>query len=123
MIGAPALESLRDEELAAMPGRVGWRAVAPDRLPWVGALPDPAACAQAVAGRHRIDAPPHVPRLRDAEGGLYAIGAFGSRGIGWAALCGELLASWITGAPCPAEADLRDALDPARGWLRARRQA
>jgi len=122
LVGLPELAALDDESVAAMPGRVAWRAVAPDRLPWVGALPDLAACARALDGRHRIDAPRLVPRLRDAQGGLYAIGAFGSRGIGWAALCGELLASWVSGSPCPLEADLRDALDPARGWLRARRR-
>lgn len=123
MIGAPGLDSVDDDGIAAMPARVGWRAVAPDRLPWVGALPDAETCAQATAEHRRTDAPRLVPRLRDRNGGLYVIGAFGSRGIGWAALCGELLASWITGSPCPVEADLRDALDPARVGLRARRRA
>jgi len=61
-----------------------------------------------------------LPRLRDADGGLYVFAGLGSRGIAWAALGGELLASWISGAPCPLEADLRDALDPARYALRLR---
>jgi len=121
LIGAPDIASQDDATLAAMPGRVAWRAVAPDRLPWVGALPDLAACQRAIDAGQRIDAPRFVPRLRDADGGLYVIGAFASRGIGWAALCSELLASWVSGAPSPIEADLRDALDPARGWLRSRR--
>lgn len=106
------------EALSLMPlddvaGRVGWRAVTPDRLPWVGALPDPAACtASSRADRVRL-----LPRQRDAQGGLHVLGGLGSRGITWAALCGELLASWVSGSPCPVEADLRDALDPARGWI------
>jgi tRNA 5-methylaminomethyl-2-thiouridine biosynthesis bifunctional protein len=98
----------------AWQGRVGWRAVTPDRLPLIGALVDATACAAAT----RADQPRFAPRLRDAAGGIYLFSGLGSRGIGWAALGGELLASWITGAPSPVEADLRDALDPARYALR-----
>lgn len=110
----------RDEPAwAGLPwqGRVGWRAVTPDRLPLIGALPDHAA----LAGASRADHPRHVPRLRDAHGGLYVFTGLGARGIAWAALGGQLLASWMSGAPCPLEADLRDALDPARQLLRAAR--
>ncbi len=115
LLATPAIEALAT---GALKGRVGWRAVTPDRLPLVGALPDLAACATA---RHD-DRLRRLPRLRDADGGLYVIAGLGSRGITWAALCGELLASWVTGVPCPVEADLRDALDPARAWLAARRR-
>ncbi len=117
LLGAPAIEALSTN---ALQGRVGWRAVTPDRLPLVGALPDLAACATAKpADRLR-----RLPRLRDADGGLYAISGLGSRGITWAALCGELLAAWVAGTPCPVEADLRDVLDPARaGWSARRRVA
>ena len=108
-----------DPAWAGLPwqGRVGWRAVTPDRLPLIGALPDLAALAAA----RRADKPRHVPRLRDAAGGLYVCSGLGARGIGWAVLGARLLASWISGAPCPLEADLRDALDPARQLLRAKR--
>ncbi|WP_428424147.1 FAD-dependent 5-carboxymethylaminomethyl-2-thiouridine(34) oxidoreductase MnmC [Methylibium sp.] len=101
---------------AALPwqGRVGWRAVTNDRLPLIGAVPDADALAQA----SRADQPRFVPRQRDAQGGLYVFTGLGSRGITWAALGGQLLASWISGTPCPLEADLRDALDPARYTLR-----
>lgn len=103
---------------AALAARVGWRAVTPDRLPLVGALPDLAAFADAPrADRVRL-----VPRQRDAGGGLYVLSGLGSRGITWAALCAEVLASWITGAPCPVEADLRDAIDPARALVARRRR-
>ncbi|WP_295644828.1 FAD-dependent 5-carboxymethylaminomethyl-2-thiouridine(34) oxidoreductase MnmC [uncultured Methylibium sp.] len=115
LLAAPAIEALPTDTLQ---GRVGWRAVTPDRLPLVGALPDLAACTTA---RHD-DRLRRLPRLRDADGGLYVIAALGSRGVTWAALCGELLASWVAGTPCPVEADLRDTLDPARAWLAARRR-
>lgn len=102
---------------AALPwqGRVGWRAVTPDRLPLIGAAVDVAALAR---GTSRADQPRFVPRLRDGAGGLYLFTGLGSRGIAWAALGGQVLAAWISGAPCPVEADLRDALDPARLALR-----
>ena len=108
-----------DPTWAASPwqARVGWRAVTPDRLPLIGALPDLAALADAT----RADPPRHVPRLRDAQGGLYVYTGLGARGIGWAVLGAHLLAAWMTGAPCPLEAELRDALDPARQLLRRRR--
>lgn len=103
---------------ASLRGRVGWRLVAPDRLPLVGAVPDLAATASMA----RLDQPRFVPRLADAMGGLYVLAALGSRGITTAALAADVLASWITGAPCPVSADLRDALDPARFVVRERRR-
>lgn len=103
----------------ALGGRVGWRAVTPDRLPLIGALPD----LEGLAALRRRDQPRLVPRLRDAQGGLYVFTGLGSRGITWAALGARVLASWVTGAPCPVESDLRDALDPARAALRSPRSA
>jgi len=85
----------------SLDGGVGFRAVAPDRMPVVGALP-------AVEGM-----PP----------GLHAIGAFASRGLVWSALMGEVLASCIEGEPPPIETDLVEAIDPARFLRRARRRA
>lgn len=103
-------------------GRVGWRAVTPDRLPLIGAVVDAAAIlgGPSTAGSRppRADRPRFVPRLRGLDSGLYVFTGLGSRGIGWAALGGQLLASWITGSPSPLEADLREALDPARFALR-----
>jgi len=40
-----------------------------------------------------------------------------SRGLTWAALAGDTLASLIEGEPPPLEADLLDAIDPARFLL------
>lgn len=104
--------------LPGLTGRVGWRAVTPDRLPLVGPVLDAAALAALKAtGRHRLDAPRHRPRLVGADHGLYLCTGLGSRGITSAALAGQLVAAWISGAPCPVDADLREALDPARQVL------
>ncbi len=99
---------------AALDGRVGWRLQSADRLPLIGAVP----VAEPAAGWRRLDQPRFVPR----QPGLYLFTALGSRGITQAALGGELLASWLTGAPMPAPTSLLDALDPARFIARGQRR-
>jgi tRNA 5-methylaminomethyl-2-thiouridine biosynthesis bifunctional protein len=104
MLGQPDL-------LHAQPlrGRVGFRSVAPDRLPLVGAMP--------VA-----DTDARIERLRDVprQPGLYALLGYASRGLIWAPLAAELLAAQLDGEPLPLEAALLDALDPGRFLRRAR---
>jgi tRNA 5-methylaminomethyl-2-thiouridine biosynthesis bifunctional protein len=97
---------------APLAGRVGFRSVAPDRLPLVGALPDPAF-------------PLGAERLRDMgrQPGLYCLLGYASRGLTWAPLAAELLAASLEQAPLPLEASLAEALDPGRFLLRARRGA
>jgi len=101
---APALA------LADLQGRVAWRCVAADRLPLIGAVPDPHA---APTGRLQ-----HLPRLP----GLHVLTALGSRGIAGAVMGGQVLAALISGAPVPLEADLIDAIDPGRFAMRAARR-
>ena len=105
---------------AQLAGRVGWRATTPDRLPLVGALPWHAD-RLATLPHLRREQVRMLPRERSASGGLYVLSGLGSRGITWAALAGELLAHWVTGAACPVEAELRDAMDPARFLARRHR--
>jgi tRNA 5-methylaminomethyl-2-thiouridine biosynthesis bifunctional protein len=102
-------------------GRTGWRAVSPDRLPMVGALPWSDDRLAAQPDLPRLDQVRMVPRERQADGGLYIATGLGSRGITWTALIGQLVAHWVTGSPCPIEVDLRDAMDPGRFQVRARR--
>lgn len=83
---------------AQLEGRVAFRATVRDRLPLVGAL-------------------------GDARGpGLHGALAYGSRGLIWSGLAGELLASMLEGEPLPLERKLVAALDPARFALRAARR-
>ncbi|MBE2242610.1 MAG: bifunctional tRNA (5-methylaminomethyl-2-thiouridine)(34)-methyltransferase MnmD/FAD-dependent 5-carboxymethylaminomethyl-2-thiouridine(34) oxidoreductase MnmC [Burkholderiaceae bacterium] len=98
-------------------GRVGWRCVAPDRLPLIGGVAEVAAVQPGT----RIDQPRFVPR----QPGLHLFTALASRGIPSAALGARTLASLISGAPCPLEASLLDAVDAARFVSRGlrRRQA
>jgi len=76
---------------APVDGRVAFRAVTPDRLPVVGKLAD----------------------------GVHAAFAYGSRGLIWAALAAELIASEIEGEPLPIEGALVRAMEPQRFRRRA----
>ena len=95
---------------APLSGRVGFRSVAPDRLPLVGALPDP----NFALGAERLRELPRQP-------GLHALLGYASRGLTWAPLAAELLAASLEGEPLPLETALVDALDPGRFQLRGRR--
>ncbi len=94
-------------------GRTAFRLNTWDKLPLVGPWPD-------IHGSlaHRTDQARMWPRLE----GLYVMAGLGGRGLTWAPLMSELLAAWITGEPWPLEADLVDAVDPARWPVRTARQ-
>jgi tRNA 5-methylaminomethyl-2-thiouridine biosynthesis bifunctional protein len=94
-------------------GRAGFRAMTPDRLPLIGAVPQvPLALRREARLREVLRMP-----------GLYALLGLGSRGLLWAPLAAELLAAQLNNEPPPLEGDLLDALDPARFLLRAHRRA
>ncbi|MFJ3048416.1 FAD-dependent 5-carboxymethylaminomethyl-2-thiouridine(34) oxidoreductase MnmC [Herbaspirillum chlorophenolicum] len=97
--------AMPDAETVELQGRVGFRCIAPDRLPLVGALPDMDA-AVALAPT-RLDA---VPR----HTGLYGLLGYASRGLIWAPVMAELLAAMLEREPLPLPRDLLAALDPAR---------
>ena len=102
---------------AKLDGAVGFRCAAPDHLPLVGAMPDVDAArlrGNALSGARLTDLPRRI--------GLYCASGYASRGLVWAALAGELLASMIEGEPLPIEGDLADALDPGRFVLKQARR-
>jgi tRNA 5-methylaminomethyl-2-thiouridine biosynthesis bifunctional protein len=72
--------------------RVAFRSVTPDRLPVAGEI----------------------------SPGVYGAFAYGSRGLIWAALAAEVIASRLEGEPLPLEGKLADAMDPLRFSRRAR---
>ncbi|SDF88264.1 bifunctional tRNA (5-methylaminomethyl-2-thiouridine)(34)-methyltransferase MnmD/FAD-dependent 5-carboxymethylaminomethyl-2-thiouridine(34) oxidoreductase MnmC [Paraburkholderia phenazinium] len=114
----PTLGSvLEAQDPASLAGRVAFRCVTSDRLPMIGALADEAAAiddSERLRGAWPLD----LPR----SSGLYGAFAYGSRGLVWASLGAELIASQIEGEPWPIERDLAEDLDPARFLLRALRQ-
>lgn len=108
----------------AVQGRVGWRERSPDRLPVIGAAVDAAmAGMEAMAALEGSRTPPAATGRVARIPGLFVLGAMAGRGFTWGPLAGEVLASWVDGSPWPLEADLLDALDPARFWLRQARRA
>jgi tRNA 5-methylaminomethyl-2-thiouridine biosynthesis bifunctional protein len=109
--------SLEAQRAATLPGRVAFRCVTSDRLPMIGALADEATALRE-SERLRGAWPLDLPRAS----GLYGAFAYGSRGLVWAGLGAELIASQIEGEPWPIERDLAEDLDPARFLLRALRQ-
>lgn len=64
----------------AATGWAGWRAATRDHLPVIGAVPD--------------------------RPGLWLACAYGSRGLSWSALAGELIGAWMDGEPVPIEREL-----------------
>ncbi len=94
--------------------RVGWRERVADRLPVIGAAVALPLAADAGA----------LARQVSRVSGVFVLGAMAGRGFTWGPLAGEVLASWVDGTAWPLEADLLDAVDPARFALRqARRRA
>ncbi len=114
----PAFEGAIDPaQSAALAGRVAFRCVTSDRMPMLGQFADEAQAARD-AERLRGAWPLDLPRMD----GVYGAFAYGSRGLVWAALGAELIASQIEGEPWPLERDLAEDIDPARFLLRALRQ-
>jgi tRNA 5-methylaminomethyl-2-thiouridine biosynthesis bifunctional protein len=98
-------------------GRVAFRCVTSDRMPMIGPLADESSAreqATRLSGAWPLD----LPRME----GLYGAFAYGSRGLIWAALGAEMVASQILGEPLPVTRSIADGLDPARFLLRALRQ-
>ena len=98
--------------LTQLEGRVGFRTIAVDRMPVVGALPDLSSPLRPGA------------RLRDVsrQPGLYGLVALGSRGLCWGPLLAELLASQLNGEPLSVERDIIAAIDPGRFLIRKKRR-
>ena len=79
------------------------------------------ARSRSEAGKTPVD---RETRLADLprQTGLFGLLGLGSRGLVWAALAAEALASQLEGDPMPLEGDLLDAVDPGRFLLRVSRR-
>ena len=96
-------------------GRAGYRWASNDRLPIAGAVPSAAIDCGRLGLEAARDSPrPDQPRFAPRAPGLFACIALGSRGIAWSGLAAQVVAAAVTGSPAPLEADLLDAIDPAR---------
>jgi tRNA 5-methylaminomethyl-2-thiouridine biosynthesis bifunctional protein len=100
-------------EPSQLEGRVGFRTMAIDRMPIIGALPD---TTQTLKPGAQLRDVPRIPSL-------YALLALGSRGLAWGPLAAELLAAQLNNEPLPLERDLMAAIDPGRFLIRQQRRA
>ena len=109
VIGSPALETLE--------GRANYRCTTKDYLPIVGPVPNAAQFKQQFSAL-RKDATTYIESLGSYLPNLFIHCGLGSRGLSYAPLSAEILASEISGEIPPLERELRLAMHPARFLIR-----
>lgn len=82
--------------------------ILPDVFATPQVTPDMGWAGVRVATRDRL------PLAGSIDDGIYCCAAMGSRGFSWAPLTAEIVASAITGAPCPVERSVSERLLPRR---------
>lgn len=108
------LDTLQLSELA---GRAELRCVSPDYLPLAGRVPDADRFIERFSA-FQYDAKQHIANRGPYQRGLFVSTAHGSRGLSYAALGAELIASQIAAEPPPVSRELQRALSPARFVIR-----
>ncbi|MFK7830581.1 MAG: bifunctional tRNA (5-methylaminomethyl-2-thiouridine)(34)-methyltransferase MnmD/FAD-dependent 5-carboxymethylaminomethyl-2-thiouridine(34) oxidoreductase MnmC [Congregibacter sp.] len=108
---------LEQLDVNALRGKAASRCVTPDYLPMAGPVPDAPAFKDrfAVLG---LDARRCIPERGDYLPNLYLSSGYGSRGLSYAALGAEIIASQICGEPPPVSRELQRASSPARFLIR-----
>jgi tRNA 5-methylaminomethyl-2-thiouridine biosynthesis bifunctional protein len=92
---------------------VGFRCMAKDRVPVVGALPDVAFFSKNYADINHGKRNKLYPAAQ-YQPGLYITAAHGSRGFTSSFLSAEIIAAQICGEPSPVNKDTLDYLNPSR---------
>lgn len=98
-------------------GRAAFRCTIPDYLPIAGPVPKQDAYLENYQ-LLRKNARSHIPIPGDNWPNLYLNIGHGSRGLSYAPICAELIASEICGEVPPLELDLRQAVHPGRFIIR-----
>ena len=102
-------------------GRTSCRATTPDKLPYVGPVPDFDASVNVFAGlRQGLEPPADTPM--PCHNGLYVMAGFGSHGMTTATLSAMIVAAMVDDAPLPIENDLLPYVLPERVILRGLRR-
>jgi tRNA 5-methylaminomethyl-2-thiouridine biosynthesis bifunctional protein len=108
---------IKAEQRQDLDGRANFRCTTNDYLPIVGAVPNAQHFKQQY-DRLRQDATSTIDCLGSYQPDLYIHCGLGSRGLSYAPLTAEILASDISGEIPPLERDLRLAMHPARFLIR-----
>ncbi|WP_425409643.1 bifunctional tRNA (5-methylaminomethyl-2-thiouridine)(34)-methyltransferase MnmD/FAD-dependent 5-carboxymethylaminomethyl-2-thiouridine(34) oxidoreductase MnmC [Hyphococcus sp.] len=106
---------------AASRPRASVRCTTPDRLPVAGPMPDWAFYGAAYDDL-RLGKRKEYPRAQMRDG-LYILTGLGSRGLVTAPLAAAMIVSELAGAPSPVDADVAQALHPARFFIRDYKRA
>jgi tRNA 5-methylaminomethyl-2-thiouridine biosynthesis bifunctional protein len=109
--------AIKVEQLQDLDGRANFRCTTNDYLPIVGAVPNAQQFKQQYQ-RLRHDATSTIDCLGSYQPDLYIHCGLGSRGLSYAPLTAEILASDISGEIPPLERELRLAMHPARFLIR-----
>ena len=114
---AAMAENFDQVDINQLQGGAAFRCTTPDYLPIAGPAPKLDDYLQDY-GFFRKNARAHIPIAGATWPGLYINIGHGSRGLSYAPMCAELLASQICGEVPPLELDLRQALHPGRFIIR-----
>ncbi|MDX2463689.1 MAG: bifunctional tRNA (5-methylaminomethyl-2-thiouridine)(34)-methyltransferase MnmD/FAD-dependent 5-carboxymethylaminomethyl-2-thiouridine(34) oxidoreductase MnmC [Porticoccus sp.] len=110
-------EKFDELDIDHLPGRAAFRCTTPDYLPVAGPAPKLDDYLQDYQ-LMRKNARAHIPIEGSTWQGLYINIGHGSRGLSYAPLCAELVASQICGEVPPMELDLQQSLHPGRFIIR-----
>tara|TARA_R110001592_G_scaffold116143_2_gene317234 strand:+ start:16218 stop:18323 length:2106 start_codon:yes stop_codon:yes gene_type:complete len=114
---AALAERFDELDINQLQGRVAFRCTTPDYLPVAGPAPKLDDYLQDYK-LMRKNARAHIPIEGSTWQGLYINIGHGSRGLSYAPLCAELVASQICGEVPPMELDLQQSLHPGRFIIR-----
>jgi len=114
-VAAAALFTATDP--SSLSGRAAFRCTTPDYLPIAGPAPVQENYLRDYA-LLRKNARAHIPVAGSCWPGLYLNCGHGSRGLSYAPLCAELLASEVCGEVPPLSLELRQAVHPGRFIIR-----
>lgn len=110
-------QTLTVQSVETLSGRVAFRCTTPDYLPIAG----PAPKLNSYEENYQLlkkNARSHIPIAGDCYPGLYLNIGHGSRGLSYAPICAELVASHICNEVPSLELDLRQAIHPGRFIIR-----
>ncbi|MBF19455.1 MAG: tRNA U-34 5-methylaminomethyl-2-thiouridine biosynthesis protein, partial [Hirschia sp.] len=113
---APAVAARIDD--ARLSSRTGVRATTPDRLPFVGRLPDEAAYLSLYGEDLEKGRSSSAPYCDAHLPGLMVAGGLGARGFTWAPLLADIAIALANGGPMPTGRASHETLSPARFIMR-----
>ena len=111
------MQNFEEIDVTTLNGRASFRCTTPDFLPIAGPAPrlnDYVINYKLMREAGRA----HIPIPGSCWEGLYLNIGHGSRGLSYAPICADLVASQICGEVPPLELDLRQAIHPGRFIIR-----